>query len=170
MSNRAITNSRIWQENKAFTLLELIATMAVMGIVLTAFAVGFHERVKNMNVQLSIQTGRMLSDNIMDEIRSRSFTDPQTNSFGAEEASPRANFDDVDDYDGWSESPPKTIEGADTPYEGFTRSVSVVNVLHNDCNASVPEPDGSTSYKRIEVVVTSADISLTNISVVSEYD
>jgi len=75
-------------------------------------------------------------------------------SFGTEEAL-RAAYDDIDDFDGASESPPRRIDG--TPlddYTGFTRTVSVVNVTAADPDAAVPEADGSTGLKRVTVTVT----------------
>lgn len=80
-------------------------------------------------------------------------TDPST-SFGPEEGS-RAAYDDVDDFDGLSNSPPERIDGtALSDYGGFTRSVTVDNVTAAVPDPVTPEADGSTEFKRIRVTVT----------------
>ncbi|MFC1498741.1 type II secretion system protein [Verrucomicrobiota bacterium] len=158
------------RNQKAFTLIELIVTIVIIGVAVTALTLGFYEKVKSLDFERSAQNATLLADDLAYEIRSKIYEEP-TNSFGAEESSPRSNFDDVDDYDGWSESPPRTIEGtAMTDYNGFTRSVIIMNVLTNNLDPAVPEPDGSTSFKRIEVVVSGPEAAITNVSVVSKYD
>ena len=75
-------------------------------------------------------------------------------SFGTAEGETRATFDDVDDYHGLSENPPKDAAGtAMTGYDDFTRTVSVIYVDTSALNTSVtttPRPD----YKRIAVTVS----------------
>jgi len=64
----------------------------------------------------------------------------------------RRNFDDIDDYNGWTSTPPQTKNGTTIPgFEGWTRSV---NVIH--ANLSNPDnPDGSeTGLVRIYAWVT----------------
>ncbi len=57
-------------------------------------------------------------------------------SFGLEQDEPdtsRAQFDDVDDYSGWSENPPQTKDGVVmTEHAGFTRRVTVTWVEPDD--------------------------------------
>ena len=83
------------------------------------------------------------------------FEDPDlgAGSFGTEEAS-RSAYDDIDDYDGLSNSPPERINGtALSDYGGVTRSATVDNVLLTDPDPVTPEADGSTDFKRIRVTV-----------------
>ena len=55
----------------------------------------------------------------MAEIMQAPYEDPdQTVVFGrepGEAASPRSEFDDVDDYDGWNQSPPQYYDGTTMP-------------------------------------------------------
>ena len=64
----------------------------------------------------------------------------------------RTAFDDVDDYHGLSESPPKKRDGTSlTAYSGWTRSVNVGWVTGADLNLSSAS---DTSIKRITVTIT----------------
>ena len=152
----------------SFTLIELIVTIAISGIVILAIATQFHEAVKGLALQKAVRSATVLSEDMMNEIRSKNFTDPQTpGSFGSEEGPVRRNYDDVDDYHGWTGSPPETIEGSVmTNYSGFQRSVTVDYVSAADLDT----PTNATSLKRIAVVVSSAEVVITAVSVMSEYD
>jgi len=95
------------------------------------------------------------ADNLMEEIVSKAFEDPDLPgaSFGTEEGL-RSAYDDVDDYDGLSNSPPRHFDGTLLDeYAGFTRSAAVENVTAADPDPTTAEPDGSTDFKRIRVQV-----------------
>ena len=64
----------------------------------------------------------------------------------------RALWDDVDDYDGWSASPPEEKDGtAITWASDFTRAVSVDWVVRSDLSQTT---SSETQVKRIEVTVS----------------
>jgi prepilin-type N-terminal cleavage/methylation domain-containing protein len=162
--------SKSWRRRESFTLIELLVTIAIAGIILLSLALALRENMKTLSNQKDMQSATMLADDLMGEIRAKSFADPQSpTSFGLEESYPRRNFDDADDYNGWTSSPPQTIEGTImTNYAGFWYRVAVSNVLESNFNAL--QPPGSTSYKRILVVVSNSQVVVSNVSVVSEYD
>src|SRR4051794_8571179 len=71
---------------------------------------------------------------------------------GEVDSKSRAAFDDVDDYDGLDESPPRARDGGAMPGTGeWRRKVSVVYVQPDDPNAVVFDDQG---VKRITVTVT----------------
>jgi MSHA pilin protein MshD len=155
----------------AFTLIELLITIVLAGMILLALIMGFHESLKSMETQKDILSANLLCEDLMNEIRSKKFVDPvATNSFGRETGETnRSQFNDVDDYDDWPETPPQTVEGSSLPNcVGFTRRVSVVNVS-NVSDWAAPTTN-STDFKRITVVVSNAQMSVSNVSVVSRYD
>lgn len=99
--------------------------------------------------------GQMLAQELMSEILAQAYAEPtDTATFGresGESATSRADYDDVDDYHGWSASPPQTADGR--PYADladFTRSVTVTRVNTNNPDQSV---SGDTGVKRITVTV-----------------
>ncbi|UCD15789.1 MAG: hypothetical protein JSV34_01710 [Candidatus Omnitrophota bacterium] len=110
----------------------------------------------------NIEIASTLSRDLMDEIIGKGFDDPDAGAvFGPEEAEPRVNYDDADDYDGWSKSPPQNISGTyfdgtgTTPnYSRFRRAVTVENVPEDNFNAGTPSADSTTDAKRIIVTVS----------------
>jgi len=94
----------------------------------------------------------------MSEILSQQYIDPGPNAtFGpepGETTSPpsRVNFNDADDYNNWSESPPQNKDGTVIPnFTGWTRNVSVCWVSPGDLTTPVATAD--TNVKRITVTV-----------------
>ncbi|MFH1476568.1 MAG: type II secretion system protein [Verrucomicrobiota bacterium] len=163
-------NSAFCILHSAFTLIELLITIVLVGIALLALIMGFHESLKSMERQQYLLSANLLCEDLMNEIRSKQYANPQySTNFGPEAGeSNRRLYNDVDDYDNWFETPPKTIEGSNLPNcAGFTRRVIVVNVPATNFN-SPPLPDYYTNdFKRITVVVSNLAWAVSNVSVVS---
>ena len=148
----------------AFTLIELIITVAIAGIAILALVMVFQESLKNMEMQRALHSANLLGEDLMNEIRSKKYVDPSTPVVGETN---RVNFDSVDDYDNWGESPPRTIEGTDiTNLAGFTWRVIVTNVSATDFNSETNNSD----FKRITIMVSNTVIAVSNMSVVGRYD
>ena len=76
--------------------------------------------------------GQMLAEGLMSEILVQNYIDPGPNPvFGPEAGETttppaRLNFNDVDDYNGWVESPPQNKDGSTIPnFVGWRRRVTV---------------------------------------------
>jgi len=97
-----------------------------------------------------------LATELIAEIAAQDYEEPgaAVGTFGPESGeNTRASFDDVDDYDGWTEKPPTDRAGtALTDYTAHARSVTVTNV--DEATLSNARSDGSTGAKRIVVSVT----------------
>lgn len=144
-----------------FTFIEVVVILAVSALAITGIIIGFHEGVEGLALQRDLRSATVLAEDLMHEIRAKSFAGPRT--LGSD----RRNFDDVSDYDGWSRSPPETIEGvAMSDCAGFRRSATVTEVRDD----LVTQGPTNSSFKRITVVVSSANAAVTNVSAVSEYD
>lgn len=155
----------------AFTLVEVTLVIVVAGVTLLSLGIGFRAAVQNLRQGVATRAAMLRAEDLMREIRSREFSDPESpGTFGSEEGTVRRAFDDVDDYAWLTNSPPTTIEGVVmTNYSGFTEHVTIENVLAQDFNGA-PQPNGSTGFARITVVVSNRDVAVTAVSVVSEYD
>jgi MSHA pilin protein MshD len=164
---------RIYLNKKGFTFIELIVTVVMIGIAILALVMVFQEALKNLDRQRQMRLSYLLAEDQMNEIRSKKYADPQSpTNFGPEEAS-RRDYDDVDDYDGYAEAPPRTIEGVTLTNlpSGFSWRAIVVNVQGTDFNFNGPAAaDNSTDFKRITVVVSNIAVIISNMSVVSRYD
>lgn len=97
----------------------------------------------------------LLAQQLMSEIVQSSYADPVSGSttFGPESGEKRSSYNDVDDYNGWSESPPANRAGAVIPgFTGWTRSVQVSYVDPTTPTTVVSTDKG---MKRIVVSVKS---------------
>jgi hypothetical protein len=98
-----------------------------------------------------------LADDLMSEILPLPYLDPNgTTTFGpdgSESAGPRSVFDDIDDFNGWNQSPPKNRDGTTIPDRAdWRRRVDVVRVTPTNPTVAT---SGSTDAgaKRIRVVI-----------------
>src|SRR5581483_8369957 len=150
MSARLSTSSR----RRGFTMVEAAIAVAVVGVLLTAATSTLMTVAKNRQIQTERRQGYELADQLMSEILQCYFQDPGSSPvFGPETGETRATYDDVDDYNGLSEAPPRQRSGtALTDYAGWKRTVAVSYVSPT----SPASPSSvATSLKRIIVTVTS---------------
>jgi hypothetical protein len=104
-----------------------------------------------------------LADDLMAEILATAYSDPDSSPlFGLEsgEAAPRVNFDDVDDFDGWNQMPPKAADGTTIPDRADWRQrVTVRQVVPSNPTQATP---GNTDQgaKRIRVTIEYQDTVL----------
>ncbi|MFO7904458.1 MAG: hypothetical protein ACQESR_23680 [Planctomycetota bacterium] len=121
----------------------LLATMRAVGGVFRTRLVA-EQRLK----------GESLARRMMVEIGRHPYEDPDnTPTFGPEsgEGPTRCDFDDVDDYAGWSASPPETPDGTPIPNcTGWTRAVEIQRVSVQSLEPMSQE----TGLKRMQVTVT----------------
>ena len=140
-----------------FTLVEVVISFLVVGIMLVAALNMVGGVFRNYAITQERQQAYCLISELMAEIlqaRYEDLNDPPTFGLEAGESStPRTGYDDVDDYDGWSVSPPQARDGSIMPNsEGWTRVVRVwwVNTLDPKT-----ETGSETGLKKIEVEVIS---------------
>jgi type II secretory pathway pseudopilin PulG len=142
---------------RGFTIVEaVIATAIVAGMCVTALTtVAFSVHFQGKAADRAL--GGFLAQAMIDEIVSQAYQDPNytTVTLGpdpGESPSLRANWNDVDDYNGWSESPLQNKDGSVIPNTaGWQRSVVVAWVqTSNPSQTSTTE----TGCKLITVTVT----------------
>jgi MSHA pilin protein MshD len=105
-----------------------------------------------------------LANELTEEIATKAWTSPlldDPNSMGPGAGESRASFDDVDDYDGWSSSPPKFSTAQTNLFlTGWTRSVRVAHVELSDLTT---ESATYTGVKRVTVTVSKNGVVLAEI-------
>lgn len=157
-------------KNKAFTLIEVIIIIVIISLALVPLLEPFTLLLSDSAVPEKNYAAVNLARGLMDEILSKGFEEGAA-SFGLEAgeapAGPRSAYDDVDDFDNWSSTPPQDMSGSSlADYPEFTRSVAISNVLSDDLE--VDTDDGATDYKKIQVTVfwsTGGSISLAGLKV-----
>jgi MSHA pilin protein MshD len=150
------------QPNRGLTLVEVVVSMMIVGVLMVAelnalgSAMSSSESAGNRAVALG------LADDLMAEIVKAKYVDPGSSpTFGpetGESGTSRAAFNDVDDYDGWSEQPPQAKDGtAMTDRSDWRRRVTVDWVTASDPTTT---STSETGVKRIRVDV---DFKGTNV-------
>ena len=151
----------------ALSLAEAVISIAIIGVMLVAAlnTVGASQTTQKKMSDRS--RGVLLAQDLMSEILQQHYEDPglSAGSFGLAGAKigdgSRTLWDDVDDYDGWSASPPQEKDGTEiTGFDGWRRSVAVEWVDQLDVAA---ERGSDTGVKRITVSVTLDDAPLATL-------
>jgi Tfp pilus assembly protein PilV len=113
-----------------FTLIEAVISTVIVSVMFVAAlnTVGA-ARIAEHKAAL-VGRGRTLAESLMAEILLQSYQEPgSTYVFGREAGesdTSRAAYDDVDDYRGWTESPPVTKDGTALPNSAnWSRTVTV---------------------------------------------
>jgi hypothetical protein len=141
---------------RAFTLVEaavctiIVASMLVAALRATALSGVYQYRMSER------ATARFLTDAMVTDIIKLNYKDPGSAPlFGqesTESAASKSNYNDVDDFNGWTESPPQYSDGTATPgLTGWQRHVTVQWVNSSNINQiSLVE----TGAKRITITVS----------------
>jgi len=137
----------------ALTLIEAVIALAITGGMLVAAKGMIGSAARGRQIQNARRCGPALARQLLVEVLTAAYVDPNgAPVFGPETGeTTRADFDDVDDYNGWSECPPRRQDGtAMADLAGWRRSVSVqyVNVDNPDQVAG-----SDTGLKRVTVTV-----------------
>ncbi|MCX8011920.1 MAG: type II secretion system GspH family protein [Desulfobacterota bacterium] len=149
-------------KRQGFTLIEIMVALLTLVIVIMGFWMVMPTEKSVVDKTKDKRVALLLAKQMMEEVQTKAYEDPDLspNSFGREEEPPRTHFDDIDDYNGWSETPPQypdgTILNGDNgkpDYRGFCREVRVENV--DDNNYGNPRANGTTNSKKVTVRVLS---------------
>ena len=168
-----------------FTLLEVVLALVLMGMVLVGVSGMYHAIIRSSGRSRDLSIAVNLAQGLMEEIKGKAFEEPDDDpDFGPEiagtpaepavdTATDRTLYDDVDDYNGWTRTPPENILGAAMDgsgvmpdYTAFTRSVIVEYVSESDFDS--PDP-GPTDAKKIAVTVSWGTESVELKTVVADY-
>lgn len=118
-----------------FSLFELAISSLLTGVLLVASLQSVSSSMISQRIMSDRAKASLLADGMAMEIHQQAYMEPGTSSSSisresGESAGFRANYDDVDDYHGWSESPPSNKDGTKMDsLTGYQRSVTVTWVL-----------------------------------------
>ena len=141
---------------RAFTLVECVVATAIVAAMTTTALTTVAYSVRAQGKAADRATGAMFADAMAAEIMTQSYADPVTGTavFGlepGETTASRGNWDDVDDYAAYSESPLQNRDGSVIPNTTtWRRSVDVAWVSPTSpASASATE----TGCKRVTIAV-----------------
>ncbi|MBK9121204.1 MAG: hypothetical protein IPM18_16605 [Phycisphaerales bacterium] len=141
---------------RALSMIEVTISAAIVGVMLVAaLQAVMVARVGQFRIATHAR-GALLAQDLLAEIMRCPYVEPgaTVDSIGpdaGETGSTRAGFDDLDDYHGWTESPPRTRTGESLTWAvGYERVVEVVWVRPEP---GFPVSADPTGLKRITVMV-----------------
>jgi MSHA pilin protein MshD len=145
---------------RGISLVEVTIAMLLVALMLSAAvrSVGV-ARVTEYRMSLQFR-GKLLAQSLMAEILQKAYRDPTSPTAAtlgpdlSNLETSRAIFNDVDDYTGWNESPPKNADGTTIAPDlaAWSRSVKVESV--DPANLTGPASAAETGAKRITVSVS----------------
>ena len=132
-----------------FSYVELLVAIAVTSIGISAVMAGLQTGLCSSHTASTMELAREFADSIRQFSNNLAFKDPQGGaSFGSEEIG-YLNFDDLDDLNGFVQSPP--IQGDGTVMTAFPSWCQKVTVKSFDGATLNSAADGSTSIVQITV-------------------
>ena len=117
--------------HRGFNLVETAIATMLVGFLLVASLNSAGASLRNQTLTSQRVTAEFLANGLMNEILSQDYMEPGLTSSAigresGENGGSRANYDDVDDYRGWSSSPPQNQDGSTmSGYTGWQQSVDV---------------------------------------------
>jgi len=142
---------------------EVVVSTLLVGLVLVSSMRTIGGVIRTWQVTDEQHDGMALATEMMSEILQARYTDPET-PFGGmqldsdENSSPRTDYDDTDDYNGWSASPPETRDGTElTDFNDWTRAVDVQKVDAGDPGSVLSDGAEDEGLRKITVTVTAPD-------------
>ena len=141
---------------RAFTLIEAVGSVLIVAVMFVAVMSTVGAARMSQYKMSGRSRGTALAQDLMAEIIQQPYEDPEDgpgaiSMDSGESGGSRADFDDVDDYDGWSASPPEQRDGTVMPdLPGWSRQVAVAWINTSDTTTGV---GAETGAKRITVTV-----------------
>ncbi len=141
------------------TLAEVAISALLVGLLVVASLNSVGSTVRTWRLAAEDASGDALAQQLLREIMLQSYEDPNETPVWKHESSEphaaatRVEFDDTDDYDDWTASPPQHPSGESlSGYDGWQRSV-IVRKLHKDFD-SVKDSHRDHGLREIIVTVT----------------
>lgn len=135
---------------RGFSIIESVAAMLVLSLLAGAVLSAVSAVRASQQVADDRLTGRMLAEELIREIDAKKFQEPSDASApigpdaGEVNGESRAAFDDIDDYQGLAEKPPRAADGSVLPglsgsgAKVWSRTTEVVSGTRSDPNAGSP--------------------------------
>lgn len=158
---RADNRGKTPAARRAISLVEAVVSIAIVGLMLAAVLNTVGAAVVTREHASEQARAVLLADDLLAEILQQAYEEPiDAANFGRESgetSSSRAAYDDVDDYDDWSASPPQLKDGtAIAELDGWTRRVKIDYVTSSNLLTSTAS---DTGVKRITVTVSGSHIA-----------
>jgi MSHA pilin protein MshD len=133
---------------RGFSLIEAAMSTVIVGVMLTASLRMLGGAIRTRAAMRDRTRAVLLARRILSEVQQQPLTDPNVDS-----GETRTTFDDVDDYDNLTLSPPTDSDG--TAIAGYTNWSVLVRVAWADPTNPAQLGTSASNMRRITVTVTS---------------
>jgi len=140
-------------KRNAFTFIEVLIAVVILGIAIVSMLTANLTYTKANDFGTKLSTAEFLIEQIKELTTTLPVIDPETgySTFGPEEAAP-SDYDDLDDFDNLSLSPPINADRQSlTNFPQFTQHIEVQNVHPNNFEQIVS--DHSSNFVRVKVTI-----------------
>jgi prepilin-type N-terminal cleavage/methylation domain-containing protein len=161
-----IVTQKLRQKHRGLSLIEVVVSTLIVGVMLVVALNTLGAVFRSQRSNAARLTGPGLAHELMGEILSLPYEDPeepgeQIGLDSGESGSDRADFDDVDDYADWNGQKPENKDGVEHPgYDNWEVDVRVNWVQVNVVTTTLSSESG---LKLITVTVTDPDGQVTRI-------
>ncbi len=148
----------------AFTLIEVLIATLLVGLAVASLVVASGSFTKVNGAGADLSTAEFLIEQIRELTALLPVVDPQTgtSTFGPEEAT-LTGYDDLDDFDGASFSPPIRADRATlNDFDAFRQQITVDNVRASNFGQVVSHHSSSFVRVTVKVFLNSREISSTS--------
>lgn len=159
---------------RGFSLVEAAIASAVLAVLVVGALQAMGHAARGRHLLAEAALAASLAEDLATEIAAQAFHDPQTASTDlgpdpGETGATRALYDDVDDYDGLVDSPPRTKAGVQIADASWRRTVDVefVTFMPQRTLIDVKSP---TPKKRVIITVSRRGVPLATRTVVRTRD
>jgi len=156
-SNNIINRPYRRPQSGGFSYIEVLLASVIMSVLLVSGLKLFANLGRSQQATVSREEAGFLVINMFEEIKRQAYKDPTAtdDTLGREAgeiATSRTNYNDIDDYQNWSATPPEDQAGQ--PYDQYShlaRSVSIQYVMANDFSQPAATDEG---LKEITITIS----------------
>ncbi|HWE97501.1 MAG TPA: type II secretion system protein [Tepidisphaeraceae bacterium] len=157
----------ISRTGRGFTLVEATIALLVVSVMMVAAMSVAGQSARSRTVQQEQVRGEALARQLLSEIMQMPYQQAgvTTTVLGPETGETRSTYNDVDDFNGWSESPPQYASGTAIPgFTGWKRAAKVEWLsVTGTTSPTVATSATETGLKRITVTVTAPSGKVTTL-------
>lgn len=143
--------------NRGFSLIEATLSVVVVGVMLVAAMRVLGASVRTRASGREQARAILLARRVLEEVMQKHYTDPDSDV-----GETRATFDDVDDYNGWTQTLPTDVDG--TPLDTYTGWTISVAVAYADPLLPAQNGNSASGLKRIAVTITASSGAKTTLT------
>jgi len=149
---------------RGFSYVEILISVVLLAVIFTAGMTLYGNLGRSGQDTIDQDFAAELCLEMIKEIKALDYADPESPNTGIaceEGGTTRTGYDDIDDYDNWSATPPQSLEGtALSRYAGLTRCVAVEHVSSGNFDQVLSDTNDQ-GFKRITITIKRDDREIT---------